>query len=164
MHLKLHNPIDINIHIFVFTLTSLPALLIHFRGVSSKLLLIVRWVVKFPTWLYKTILILSIKSMCFKEIIYLMSCELTRHGAYKSHSSYSWNIKWQKCARMGLNAFLIEWIIGTHCNWKNQNPGSRFSIFLCSEFSSYWDPCPPIFHGYYFFYRYCGGSILLCGK
>ena len=63
MHWKLHNLIDINIHIFVFTLTSLPALLIHFRGVSSKLLLMVRWVVEFSTWLYKVILILSIKWM-----------------------------------------------------------------------------------------------------
>ena len=33
-------------------------------------------------------------------------------------------IKWQKCARMGLNGFHIKCIIGTHCNWKNQNPGS----------------------------------------
>ena len=40
------------------------------------------------------------------------------------HSAYSWNIKWQKCARMGLNSFHIKWMIGTHCNWKNQNPGS----------------------------------------
>ena len=34
------------------------------------------------------------------------------------HSTYSWIIKWQKCARMGLNDFHIELIIGTHCNWK----------------------------------------------
>ena len=40
------------------------------------------------------------------------------------HTNYSWNIEWQKCARMGLNGFHIKWIIGTHCNWKNQNPGS----------------------------------------
>ena len=33
-------------------------------------------------------------------------------------------IKWQKCARMGLNGFHIKCIIGTHCNWRNQNPGS----------------------------------------
>ena len=25
-------------------------------------------------------------------------------------------IKWQKCARMGLNGFHIKCIIGTHCN------------------------------------------------
>ena len=42
------------------------------------------------------------------------------------HSTYSWNIKRQKCARMGLNSFHIKWMIGPHCNWKNQNPGSRF--------------------------------------
>ena len=35
-------------------------------------------------------------------------------------------IKWQKCARMGLNGFHINCIIGTHCNRKNQNPGSPF--------------------------------------
>ena len=33
-------------------------------------------------------------------------------------------IKWQKCARMGLNGFHMKCIIGTHCNFKNQNPGS----------------------------------------
>ena len=33
-------------------------------------------------------------------------------------------IKWQKCARMGLNGFHIKCIIGTHCSKKNQNPGS----------------------------------------
>ena len=31
----------------------------------------------------------------------------------------------EKCAGIGLNDFHIKWIIGTHCNWKNQNPGSR---------------------------------------
>ena len=41
-----------------------------------------------------------------------------------THSAYNWNNKWQKCARMGLNSFHIKWMIGTHCNWKNQNPGS----------------------------------------
>ena len=41
-----------------------------------------------------------------------------------NHTTYSWNIKWQKCARMGLNGFHIKCIISTHCNWKNQNPGS----------------------------------------
>ena len=33
-------------------------------------------------------------------------------------------IKWQKCAHMGLNGFHKKCIIGTHCNWKNQNPVS----------------------------------------
>ena len=42
------------------------------------------------------------------------------------HSTYFWNIKWKKCACMGLNGFHIKWIIGTHRNWKNQNSGSRF--------------------------------------
>ena len=31
----------------------------------------------------------------------------------------------EKCAGMGLNGFYIKWIIGIHCNWKNQNPGNR---------------------------------------
>ena len=43
-----------------------------------------------------------------------------------THSTYSWDIKCQKCARIGLNSFHVKWIIGIHCNWKNQNPGSRF--------------------------------------
>ena len=42
------------------------------------------------------------------------------------HTTYSWNIKWQKCARMGLNWFHIREIFGTQDNWKNENPGSRF--------------------------------------
>ena len=42
------------------------------------------------------------------------------------HTTYSWYIKWQKCAHMGLNDFHIKWMIGTQCNWKNQNPGGRF--------------------------------------
>ena len=42
------------------------------------------------------------------------------------HTTYSWYIKWQKCARMGLNGFQIRWIFGKQDNWKNENPGSRF--------------------------------------
>ena len=30
------------------------------------------------------------------------------------HTTHSWNIKWQKCAHMGLNGFHIKCIIGTH--------------------------------------------------
>ena len=42
------------------------------------------------------------------------------------HTTYSWNIKCQKCEHMGLNGFHINSIIGIHCIWKNQNPGSPF--------------------------------------
>ena len=49
-----------------------------------------------------------------------------RPGLERPHSAYSWYIKWQKCARMGLDGFHIKWMIGIHCNWKNQNPGSCF--------------------------------------
>ena len=44
------------------------------------------------------------------------------------HSAYSWNIKWQKCARMGLNGFHIKWMISTHCNWKNQILGAVLEL------------------------------------
>ena len=80
------------------------------------------------------------------------SFPLSRHSTTwraSYHSAYSWNIKWQKCAHIGLNGFHIKWIIGIHCNWKNQNPGSRMFIL----FEIHWDPCPRIFQGYYFFYR-----------
>ena len=29
-------------------------------------------------------------------------------------------------AYLGSNGFHIKWIIGTHGNWKNQNPGGSF--------------------------------------
>ena len=35
-------------------------------------------------------------------------------------------IIYQKSGRLGSNEFHIKWIIGTHGNWKNQNPGIRF--------------------------------------
>ena len=40
------------------------------------------------------------------------------------HTTYRKNNKLEKCAGMGLNGFHIKLLIGTHCNWKNQNPGS----------------------------------------
>ena len=56
-----------------------------------------------------------------------MDVTLGRNGLWMAlHSTYSWNIKWQKCACIGLNVFQLKWIIGTHCNLKNQNPESRF--------------------------------------
>ena len=41
-----------------------------------------------------------------------------------NHTTYRKNNNLEKCAGMGLNGFHIKSIIGTHCNWKNQNPGS----------------------------------------
>ena len=38
------------------------------------------------------------------------------------HTTYRKNINLEKCAGIGLNDFHIKCIIGTHCNWKNQNP------------------------------------------
>ena len=32
----------------------------------------------------------------------------------------------QNCGGIDSNVFHIKWIIGTHCNWKNQNPGGHF--------------------------------------
>ena len=40
------------------------------------------------------------------------------------HTTYRKNNNLEKCTGMGVNGFHIKWIIGTHCNWKNQNPGS----------------------------------------
>ena len=59
---------------------------------------------------------------------YLMN-EKSHYYSYTAqpcHTTYSWNIKWQKCARMGLNGFHIRKVFGTQDNWKNENPGSPF--------------------------------------
>ena len=45
-------------------------------------------------------------------------------GHFNFHTTYRKNNNLEKWAVMGLNGFHIKWIIGTHCNWKNQNPGS----------------------------------------
>jgi hypothetical protein len=39
----------------------------------------------------------------------------------------------QKCEGKSSHGFHIKWIIGTHGNWKNQNPGSCFG----AEYLSY---------------------------
>ena len=39
------------------------------------------------------------------------------------HGSYKWIIMLEKYGRPDLNGFHLKWIIGTHGNWKNQNPG-----------------------------------------
>ena len=43
---------------------------------------------------------------------------------------YTWHYDWiiipQKCRGIDSNWFQIRWIISTHGNWKNQNPGSPF--------------------------------------
>ena len=59
---------------------------------------------------------------CTPPVLPCLSAEV--HTIYTTHTTYCWNIKWQKCARMGLNGFHIKCIIGTHCSKKNQNPGS----------------------------------------
>ena len=35
-----------------------------------------------------------------------------------------------KCGGIGSNGFHIKGIIGTHDNWKNQNPGGRFGATI----------------------------------
>ena len=67
-------------------------------------------------FLYYTAILETIQDFNFKSGIQ------TKHP----HSTYSWNIEWQKCVRMGLNSFHIKWMISTLCNSKNQNPGSCF--------------------------------------
>ena len=51
---------------------------------------------------------------------------LNSHLCNIGHTTYRKNYSLEKCVGMGLNDFHIKWIIGTHCNWKNQNPGSPF--------------------------------------
>ena len=43
-----------------------------------------------------------------------------------SHGSYRWIIMLEKCGHSHLNVFQLKWIIGTHGNWKNPNPGGWF--------------------------------------
>ena len=43
-----------------------------------------------------------------------------------SGGSYRLNIMLEKWGRPDLNVFHLKWVIGTHDNWKNQNPGSSF--------------------------------------
>ena len=45
---------------------------------------------------------------------------------YKMHTTYRKNNNLEKCAGLGLNGFHIKCINRTHCNWRNQNPWSRF--------------------------------------
>ena len=42
------------------------------------------------------------------------------------HGSYRWIIMLEKYGHPDLNIFHLKWIISTHGNWKNQNPGGRF--------------------------------------
>ena len=37
-----------------------------------------------------------------------------------------WIIMLEKCGHPDLNVFHLKWILGTHGNWKNKNPGGRF--------------------------------------
>ena len=47
-------------------------------------------------------------------------------SSYLIHGSYKWIVMLKECGRPDLNVFYLKWIIGTHGNWKNQNPGGRF--------------------------------------
>ena len=67
-----------------------------------------------------TLLILSLH---FSITITFTGC-LTLKRAFWIHTIYRKNNNLEKCAGMGLNGFHIKWISGTHCNWKNQYPGS----------------------------------------
>ena len=39
-----------------------------------------------------------------------------------------WNNIPKKCGGLSSNGFHIKWIIGTHGNWKNQNPGAVLEL------------------------------------
>ena len=43
-----------------------------------------------------------------------------------NHGGYRWIIMLEKYGHPDLNVFHLKWIIGTHGNWNNQNPGGRF--------------------------------------
>ena len=45
------------------------------------------------------------------------------------HDNYKWMIMLEKCGLPDLTVSHLIWIIGTHCNWKNQNPGSHFGAY-----------------------------------
>ena len=54
---------------------------------------------------------------------------------------YKWVILLVKCGRPDFNVSGLKWIIGTHGNWKNQNPGGRFGATSRSAV-----PIQPIYH------------------
>ena len=44
------------------------------------------------------------------------------------HTTYSWNIKWQKCAHMGLNGFVLKKQIKIKTLKRKKIPGSRLEV------------------------------------
>ena len=43
------------------------------------------------------------------------------------HTTYSWNIKWEKCADMNRNGFYLKKLIKIEI-LKQKNPGSRLEV------------------------------------
>ena len=47
-----------------------------------------------------------------------------------THISYRWIIMLGKCGHPDFKVFYLKWTIGTHGNWRNQNPGSHNKYFI----------------------------------
>ena len=87
---------------------------------------------QFLALIFFSLLLISSVVVCSKSSVYqdnpYESKILIRNQSFQntSHTTYRKNNNLEKCAGMGLNGFHIKLKIGTYCNWKNQNPGSRF--------------------------------------
>ena len=117
--------------VWLIWLTDKPDLkLIQFSNIYMR-----RFLLKFPlVWIYCS---------CFHHscAIFARICNnrfAIVIGFRRNHTAYWKNNNLKKWAGMGLNGFDIKWIIGTHCNRKNQNPGRRMFIL----FEIHWDLRP----------------------
>ena len=60
------------------------------------------------------------------QLMHQLQKELSQY--YSIHTTYSWNIKWQKCAGMGINGFIFKKINGNENIKTIKNPGSRLEV------------------------------------
>ena len=67
-----------------------------------------------------------LERLLFKELVLIGVAKSWSTDEIIHHGSYKWIIMLEKCGRPNLNVFHLNWIIGTHGNWKNQNPWSPF--------------------------------------
>ena len=58
----------------------------------------------------------------------LKQLPITFHSKHKAHTTYSWNIKWQKCVRMGLNGFIFKKLMKIKILKRKKNPGIRLEV------------------------------------
>ena len=76
------------------------------------------------------------KKSKMKEIYILISCL-----AHMWHTLPKNKLICPKMGGLSLNGIQLKWIIGTHSNWKNQNPWSRFGATCKTAL-----PTQPIYH------------------